>query len=105
LKTIHTSGWWRCNVRKSFRKENVMLAMTEESLETELVYWIRDLIKELWQANTHLRKGCDCARGSFVAACRSQTVRWDCDKLNRPLKSAEEFSLLGLTWFNERSKT
>ena len=32
----------------------VSLAMTEESLETELVYWIRDLVRSDSKADTRL---------------------------------------------------
>ena len=61
----------------------VKLAMTEESLETELVYWIRDLIRSY----SKLIPALDRLRRSYrklETVSRSQIVRWHCGKLNRP---------------------
>jgi hypothetical protein len=84
-------------------KKIVMFAMTEESLETELVYWIRDLIKSFGKLIPTLERLQLCYRelreGEPVTD-REVALR----EVEHALKAAEEFSLLGLAWFLERSR-
>jgi hypothetical protein len=82
----------------------VKLAMTEESLETELVYWIRDLIRSY----SKLIPALDRLRRSYRELRDGEPVT-DCEvalrQVEQALKVAEEFSLLGLAWFREQPKT
>jgi hypothetical protein len=82
----------------------VKLATTEESLETELVYWIRDLVRSYGK----LIPALDRLRRSYRELRDSEPVT-DCEEalrqVEQALKVAEEFSLLGLAWFRGQRKT
>lgn len=89
------------SAQKPSDRKIVKLAMTEESLEMELVHWIRDLTRSY----SKLVPALDSLRRSYRELREPVT---DCEvalrQVEHALKVAEEFSLLGLAWFREQKK-
>jgi hypothetical protein len=82
----------------------IEFARTEESVETELVYWIRDLVR----SNSELVPALERLRRSYRELRDGKTLT-DCEKalwqVEEALKVAETSSLLGLAWFREQKMT
>jgi hypothetical protein len=92
------------HVQKPSNGKIIEFAVTEGSLETELVYWIRDLVR----SNGELVPVLEHLRHSYRELRDGEPVT-DCEvALRQPeqaLKAAEGASLLALAWFREQRKT
>jgi hypothetical protein len=90
--------------QKPSNGKTIEFAITEESLESELVYWIRDLLRK----NGELVHGLERIRHSH-RELRGGEPDTDCEvalrQVEQALRVAEELSLLGLAWFREQNKT
>jgi hypothetical protein len=82
----------------------IKLEVTEESLETELMYWIRDFVKshgELVPALERLRRSYRELRDGKPVTCCEEAL-W---QVEEAFTVAQTSSLLGLAWFRDQEET